>query len=137
MTTAALPFIPDYAGPETYINSSHTIRSWLLTKDHKRIAILYMITITFMFMIAAGAAALIRINLLSPNGVLSGARPIQQGLLHPWHPDGLVVPGAVDPDGDGKLPHPADDRRPRPGLPATQSGELVPVCHLRDHDPCA
>jgi cytochrome c oxidase subunit 1 len=71
MTTAAFPITPDYAGPETYINSSHTIRSWLLTKDHKRIAILYMISITFMFMIAAGGAGLVRINLLTPNGILS------------------------------------------------------------------
>jgi cytochrome c oxidase subunit 1 len=69
MTT--IPYIPDYAAPETYINSSHTIRSWLLTKDHKRIGILYMISITIMFMVAAGAAALVRINLLTPQGVLS------------------------------------------------------------------
>jgi cytochrome c oxidase subunit I len=71
MSIAALPFSPSYAGPETYLNSSHTIRSWLLTKDHKRIAILYMLSITFMFMIAAGAAGLIRINLLTPQGLLS------------------------------------------------------------------
>ncbi|HEY2585378.1 MAG TPA: cbb3-type cytochrome c oxidase subunit I [Tepidisphaeraceae bacterium] len=70
MSIAAVPFSPDYAGPETYLNSSHTIRSWLLTKDHKRIGILYMLTITFMFMIAAGAAALVRINLLTPKGIL-------------------------------------------------------------------
>ncbi|HSU65745.1 MAG TPA: cbb3-type cytochrome c oxidase subunit I [Tepidisphaeraceae bacterium] len=66
----AVTYIPDYAPPETYLNASHTIRSWLLTKDHKRIGILYMISITIMFMVAAGAAALIRINLLSPTGLL-------------------------------------------------------------------
>jgi cytochrome c oxidase subunit I len=42
----------------------------LLTRDHKRIGILYMITITLMFMVAAGAAAIIRFNLLSPTGLL-------------------------------------------------------------------
>ena len=34
-----------------YLNVSHTVKSWLLTKDHKRIAILYLISITFFFLI--------------------------------------------------------------------------------------
>jgi len=66
----AIPLTPDYAAPETYLNSSHSIRSWLLTRDHKRIGILYMISITFMFLIAACGAGLVRINLLTPSGIL-------------------------------------------------------------------
>ena len=68
MTT--IPYNPALEVPETYLNAAHTIRSWLLTRDHKRIGILYMISITIMFMIAAAAAGLVRINLLTPAGVL-------------------------------------------------------------------
>ena len=34
-----------------YLNADYGIWSWLLTKDHKRIAILYLISITFMFVL--------------------------------------------------------------------------------------
>ncbi|HEY8748831.1 MAG TPA: cbb3-type cytochrome c oxidase subunit I [Tepidisphaeraceae bacterium] len=70
---SSIPYIPAEFDPParaTYLNAGHTIRSWLLTKDHKRIGILYMVTITLMFMVAAVAAAMIRINLLSPAGLL-------------------------------------------------------------------
>ncbi|HEY3951079.1 cytochrome c oxidase subunit I [Phenylobacterium sp.] len=55
---------------ESYLNAGHSLRSWLLSTDHKRIAILYLFAISFFFFIAAGAAALIRLNLLTPNGTL-------------------------------------------------------------------
>jgi cytochrome c oxidase subunit 1 len=38
----------------SYLEDGHTLRSWLLTTDHKRIAILYLIAITFFFF-AAGS----------------------------------------------------------------------------------
>jgi len=60
---------PIYEARPTYLNIAHTVRSWLLTKDHKRIAILYIISITLFFMIGGGAATLIRINLVTPDGV--------------------------------------------------------------------
>jgi cytochrome c oxidase subunit 1 len=69
----AIPFVSVVEPPrvrETYLNATHTLRSWLLTRDHKRIGILYALTITFMFAIAAGGAALVRINLLTPTGIL-------------------------------------------------------------------
>ena len=34
---------------EHYLNAGYGWRSWLLTTDHKRIAILYLISITAMF----------------------------------------------------------------------------------------
>lgn len=52
----------------SYLESGHTVRSWLLTLDHKRIGILYMVAITFFFTVAAIAAALMRIELLTPQG---------------------------------------------------------------------
>ena len=30
----------------TYLNNGHGLASWLLTKDHKRIALLYLVSIT-------------------------------------------------------------------------------------------
>ncbi len=53
-----------------YLNISYTAKSWLLTLDHKRIAILYMVSITFFFVIGGLAATVIRINLLTPQGNL-------------------------------------------------------------------
>ena len=47
-----------------------TISSWLLTGDHKRIALLYMVSITLFFFVGGTAAALIRLELLSPKGEL-------------------------------------------------------------------
>jgi cytochrome c oxidase subunit I len=48
----------------------HTLRSWLLTTDHKRIGLLYLFTIIVFFVIAAIAAAVMRLNLLTPRGDL-------------------------------------------------------------------
>ncbi|MDB5292273.1 MAG: ctaD [Phycisphaerales bacterium] len=65
-----LPYIPAYEAPKSYLNIAHTVRSWLLTKDHKRIALLYLFSITFFFAIGGIAATLIRIHLLTPSGLL-------------------------------------------------------------------
>ena len=46
----------------------HTLGSWLLTTDHKRIGLLYLYSILFYFVIAAIAAALMRVELLTPSG---------------------------------------------------------------------
>jgi cytochrome c oxidase subunit I len=32
-----------------YLNSEHGLVSWLLTQDHKRIAVLYLISLSFFF----------------------------------------------------------------------------------------
>ena len=59
------------SGPEeNYLSAGHTVKSWLLTTDHKRIGILYLLSILFFFFIAACAAALMRIQLLTPTGDL-------------------------------------------------------------------
>jgi cytochrome c oxidase subunit 1 len=53
-----------------YLNVDYSLKSWLLTTDHKRIAILYMLSITAMFFIGGAAATLIRLELLTPAGDL-------------------------------------------------------------------
>src|SRR4029453_4999297 len=54
--------------PVNYLNVRHTVASWLLTKDHKRIAILYMILVTTAFVIGAIFAAGVRAELATPAG---------------------------------------------------------------------
>ena len=55
---------------ESYLNSEHGLKSWLLTQDHKRIAILYLFSTVFFFVIGGVAASLIRLELLTPAGDL-------------------------------------------------------------------
>ena len=49
-----------------YINAQYGLKSWLLTKDHKRIALLYLGSISFFFMVGGVYAMLIRLELLTP-----------------------------------------------------------------------
>jgi len=49
-----------------YLGDGHTLGSWLFTTDHKRIAILYAVTITIFFFIGGIAIALVRIELVTP-----------------------------------------------------------------------
>jgi cytochrome c oxidase subunit 1 len=51
-----------------YLNANYGVRSWLLTTDHKRIALLYLAVITVMFGLGGIFAALIRLELLTPAG---------------------------------------------------------------------
>ncbi len=51
-----------------YLHDGYGVKSWLLTTDHKRIALLYLVTITFMFFIGGLFATLIRLELLTPQG---------------------------------------------------------------------
>ena len=53
-----------------YLNDGADLKSWLLTKDHKRIALLYLFTITFFFFIGGAMASLVRLELLTPQGDL-------------------------------------------------------------------
>src|SRR5262245_62077337 len=49
-----------------YLTADYGIRSWLFTVDHKRIALLYLISITVMFVIGGLFAGAIRLELLTP-----------------------------------------------------------------------
>jgi cytochrome c oxidase subunit 1 len=53
-----------------YLNAEYGWRSWLFTTDHKRIAWLYLVAITFFFCIGGLAATLMRLNLIEPQGAL-------------------------------------------------------------------
>ncbi|MEX0776890.1 MAG: cytochrome c oxidase subunit I [Phycisphaeraceae bacterium] len=51
-----------------YLSAGSTIKSWLLTVDHKRIALLYLVSITLFFFVGGAAATLIRVELMTPRG---------------------------------------------------------------------
>ena len=71
MTTATAQ--PNAATPgerENYLNADYGLKSWLLTTDHKRIALLYLISLTAFFTVGGLFAVLIRLELLTPQGDL-------------------------------------------------------------------
>src|SRR5438445_6252943 len=55
---------------EHYLNVNYGVKSWLLTTDHKRIALLYLASITLFFFVGGFFAVLIRLELLTPAGDL-------------------------------------------------------------------
>ncbi|MGH7429014.1 MAG: cbb3-type cytochrome c oxidase subunit I, partial [Candidatus Methylomirabilaceae bacterium] len=55
---------------EHYLNISYGVKSWLLTTDHKRIALLYLISVTLFFFLGGAFAVLMRLELLTPTGDL-------------------------------------------------------------------
>src|ERR1051326_6028914 len=59
---------------EHYLNASFGWKSWLFTRDHKRIALLFLMTITFFFFLGGAFATLIRLELMTPQGDLFQAQ---------------------------------------------------------------
>jgi hypothetical protein len=104
-------------------------RSWLLTKDHKRIAMLYLISIT-VFFASAACSRWDPTELLTPQGDLIG-RDLQQALHDARRRDDLLLPDPVDPGVLGQLPDADHDRRQGPRVPAHQPAELVHLRHRR------
>ncbi|HEV7966968.1 MAG TPA: cytochrome c oxidase subunit I [Candidatus Acidoferrales bacterium] len=68
MSTATLE--PRVHAPRNYLNADYGWKSWLFTQDHKRIALLYLVSITFFFIIGGSFAVLMRIHLVEPQGAL-------------------------------------------------------------------
>jgi cytochrome c oxidase subunit 1 len=77
MSTATTPPAPATRLPEPepeprvhYLNVRYGVKSWLLTLDHKRIAILYIVAVTLMFFLGGLAATVVRLELMTPQGDL-------------------------------------------------------------------
>src|SRR5689334_15187697 len=68
-----LPPPPSAEPRENYLNVAHGVASWLLTRDHKRIALLYLVTVTLMFLVGGLAITIVRLNLMTPEGGLVDA----------------------------------------------------------------
>src|SRR4051812_10529303 len=54
--------------PHNYLNDGDGLKSWLFTRDHKRIALLYLAAITVFFFIGGAFAVVIRLELATPAG---------------------------------------------------------------------
>jgi cytochrome c oxidase subunit I len=114
--TADLEALP----PVHYLNVDYGWRSWLFTTDHKRIAWLYLLAITFFFFVGGLAATLMRLNLIEPQGWL--VEPSTYNRLFTIH--GLVMIfffRPLDPGGSGQFSNSSDDRSARRRFPAVKS----------------
>jgi cytochrome c oxidase subunit 1 len=58
------------AEPKNYLTNRFSIQSWLFTLDHKRIALLYLFSLTLFFLIGGAAAAIFRLDLMTPEADL-------------------------------------------------------------------
>jgi cytochrome c oxidase subunit 1 len=56
-----------------YLTATHGLKSWLFTTDHKRIALMYLLSISLFFVIGGLFAVMIRLELLTPAGDLFGS----------------------------------------------------------------
>ena len=63
----------DTAPKNNYLTADYSVKSWLLTTDHKRIAILYLLSVTLFFVVGGIFALLVRVELLTPAGDLMTA----------------------------------------------------------------
>jgi cytochrome c oxidase subunit I len=71
MTAAPIIIVPET--PENYLTVEYGVRSWLLTTDHKRVGLLYLMAITGAFFVGGFFALGIRLELLTPAGDLMRA----------------------------------------------------------------
>jgi len=66
MSTATQTSLALEMPSDTYLNSSYGVKSWFLTGDHKRIAMMYVVSISLMFLLGGVFATLVRLELLTP-----------------------------------------------------------------------
>ncbi|MBK8168849.1 MAG: cytochrome c oxidase subunit I [Sandaracinaceae bacterium] len=83
MSTEAEATLPtsDHTGHGTgtsYLDASSGLRNWLITLDHKRIGIMYLISVLLAFAAGGIFALLVRIELLSPGRTIMGAATYNQ-----------------------------------------------------------
>src|SRR5438093_3086964 len=55
---------------ENYLTTRLGWKSWFFTRDHKRIALLFLLTVTFFFFVGGTFATLIRLELMTPQADL-------------------------------------------------------------------
>jgi cytochrome c oxidase subunit I len=73
MSVVPIPQMARVRERPNYLNSALGVKSWLLTKDHKRIALLYLFSVSLFFAIGGIYALTIRLELLTPAGDLLSA----------------------------------------------------------------
>ncbi|RPJ44585.1 MAG: cytochrome c oxidase subunit I, partial [Candidatus Latescibacterota bacterium] len=66
------------AAPENYLNHAHGFRSWIFTLDHKRIGVMYLVSIFASLLLGGLFALLIRTELLTPSKTIMDADTYNQ-----------------------------------------------------------
>jgi len=62
----------------SYLNDPKGLKSWLLTKDHKRIGVMYLIAILFFFVLGGAIALIMRLELFRPGQQFMDAKTYNQ-----------------------------------------------------------
>src|SRR5688500_17146818 len=73
MSVVPIPQMARIRERPNYLNAMLGVKSWLLTKDHKRIALLYLFSVSLFFAIGGIYALTLRLELLTPAGDLLSA----------------------------------------------------------------
>ena len=60
--------------PRHYLNDGYGIKSWLLTRDHKRIGLMFLACVTAALFLGGVFAMLIRVELLTPDETIMTAQ---------------------------------------------------------------
>ena len=111
-------------GDDAVTRGSSVLHEWVATVDHKRLGIMYVVSGLVFLVIAGLEASLMRLQLAWPG--LHIVPPETFNRLFTMHGTTHGVPGR-HPDRVRlrQLPRAADDRRPRPGLPAAERLRLL------------
>ena len=91
---ARSPHPPGHAAEDNYLTHTRGILSWLVTLDHKRIGVMYLIGVMTAFLVGGVFALLVRTTLLIPNGTVDSLSWLKEGT----NPDGTINPGLVNGD---------------------------------------
>ena len=70
------------AAGSNYLNAQKGLWSWLTTLDHKRIGILYFVTVMFFFLVGGIAALLLRLELFSYNTTQNVGQVLKNGDIY-------------------------------------------------------
>jgi len=75
---------------ENYLNKHYGVGSWLFTTDHKRIALLYLLSITIFFFIGGFLRAAHSSGIADSKRRPGASRHLQQAVHHARHGDGFL-----------------------------------------------
>ena len=116
----------------SYLDAPYGLAAWLLTKDHKRIAMLYLISITIFFAVGGMFADRHPARAADAEGRPVDGRHLQQALHAARRGDDLLLPDPVDSGDARQLPAADHDRREGSRVPAHQPDQLVHLRRRRD-----
>src|SRR5690606_34796397 len=67
---------------KSFLDESHGWRSWLLTKDHKRIGLMFLVVVTISLLLGGVFAMILRFELLTPGESFLDSHTYNQMFTH-------------------------------------------------------